>query len=110
MKVWIILVAAIVIETIATSALRFSAGFTKLVPSAIVICGYAMSFYLLSLTLKDIPVGIAYAAWAGIGITLITVVGWIFLGQRLGAGQILGFGLIAIGVIVLRVFTPPSAA
>ena len=77
MKNWFFLAIAIVSETIATSALKSSAGFTRLLPSLLVMAGYGIAFYFLSLTLRTIPVGIAYAVWSGVGIVLITLVGWL---------------------------------
>ena len=106
---WLYLTIAIVAEVVGTSFLRASEGFTKLVPSVLVIAGYGLAFFFLSLTLKDIPVGIAYAIWSGAGVTLIAAIGWIFFGQKLDAPAILGMGLIVAGVIVLNVFSKASA-
>ena len=74
---YVLLAVAIVAEVVATSALRASEGFSRLVPSVIVVIGYGISFYLLSLTLKSLPVGVVYAVWSGAGIVLITLVGWL---------------------------------
>ena len=82
---WLLLGTAIVAEVIGTSALKASAGFTRLGPSLVVVAGYGVAFYLLSLTLRHIPVGVAYAVWSGLGIVLIAAVGWLFYGQRLDA-------------------------
>ena len=106
---WLYLTIAIVAEVVGTSFLRASEGFTKLVPSVLVIAGYGLAFFFLSLTLKDIPVGIAYAIWSGAGVTLITAIGWIFFGQKLDAPAILGMGLIVAGVIMLNGFSKASA-
>lgn len=105
MKQWLFLGVAIVSEVIATSAMKSSEGFTKLIPSLIVVFGYVAAFYFLSLTLKTIPVGIAYAIWAGLGIVLIAAVGWMAFGQKLGLPAILGMGLILLGVFVINVFS-----
>lgn len=105
MNKWLILGMAIVAETIATAAMKSSEGFTKLVPSAIVIIGYAIAFYSLSLTLRSIPVGIAYAIWSGVGIVLITVIGWTFFGQKLDLPALIGIGLIIAGVVTMNVFS-----
>ncbi|WP_028448575.1 MULTISPECIES: DMT family transporter [Chitinibacter] len=105
MKPWLILLLAIVAETIATSALKASEGFSKLGPSLIVIAGYGVAFYCLSLTLRTIPVGIAYALWSGIGIVLITVASWWLYGQKLDLAALLGIALIVSGVIVMNVFS-----
>jgi small multidrug resistance pump len=75
----------------------------------IVVVGYAAAFYFLSLTLKVIPVGVAYAIWSGVGVALIAVIGWIFFGQRLDAPAILGMGMIIGGVVVLNVFSSSVA-
>lgn len=99
---------AIIAEVIATSAMRLSEGFTRLLPSLVVIIGYAIAFYFLSLTLKFIPVGIAYAIWSGIGIVLISAVAWAVFGQKLDAAALLGIGLIMAGVIVINVFSHMS--
>jgi small multidrug resistance pump len=99
------LAGAIVAETIGTTALSQTAGFTRLVPSAIVAVSFAVSFYLMSLALRTIPVGIAYAIWAGVGIILITLLGWVFLKQRLDAAAFIGIVLIIAGVVTLRIFS-----
>lgn len=108
MKNWLFLGAAIVAEVIATSNLKASAGFTKLWPSLFVVLGYALAFYLLSLTLKTIPVGIAYAIWAGLGIVLISLSGWVVFGQRLDLPSVVGMALIITGVVVINVFSEAS--
>ncbi|TYQ21279.1 UNVERIFIED_ORG: small multidrug resistance pump [Zoogloea ramigera] len=105
MKNWLFLVIAIVSETIATSALKSSAGFTKLLPSLLVVAGYGIAFYFLSLTLRTIPIGIAYAVWSGVGIVLIALVGWLVFGQKLDTPALLGMGLIVAGVVVMNVFS-----
>jgi small multidrug resistance pump len=102
---WLYLAIAIVCEVLATSALKASEGFTRLVPSIMVALGYSVSFYCLSLTLRSIPVGIAYAVWAGTGLVLITLVGWLVFNQVLDVAAFVGIGLIAAGVIVLNVFS-----
>ncbi len=106
---WIYLAVAIVSEVIATSALKSSEGFTKLYPSIVVVIGYGLAFYFLSLTLRTIPVGIAYAVWSGVGIVLVSLVGWIIYGQRLDAAAFAGIALIATGVVVLNVFSKSAA-
>lgn len=109
MNKWLMLGIAIVAETIATSALKSSEGFSKLVPSAIVLVGYGVAFYFLSLTLRSIPVGIAYAVWSGVGIVLITTVGWAFFGQKLDAPALIGMALIIAGVVIMNVFSSAGA-
>ena len=96
---------AIIAEVIATTALRASEGFTQLWPSAISIAGYVVAFYFLSLTLKTMPVGIAYAIWSGVGIVLISLAGWLIYKQLLDLPAILGMGLIMAGVIVINLFS-----
>jgi small multidrug resistance pump len=102
---WLYLAIAISCEVVATSALKASEGFTRWQPSLVVVAGYGLAFYFLSLTLRTIPVGVAYAVWSGAGVVLITLVGWMFLGQKLDAAAFLGICLIATGVIVLNVFS-----
>ena len=102
---WLYLVVAIVLEVIATSALKASEGFTKPWPSAVVVVGYAAAFYLLSLTLRTMPVGVVYAVWSGVGVVLITAVGWLIFKQELDAPALIGIGLIASGVVVLNFFS-----
>jgi len=106
---WLYLTLAIVSEVIATSALKASLGFSKLVPSLIVITGYCASFYLLALTLRSIPLGIAYATWSGVGLALVTLIGWFMYDQKLDIAALSGIGLIFLGVIVLSVFSKSSA-
>lgn len=105
MQNWVFLSIAIVAEVIATSALKSSEGFSRLWPSLIVIAGYLLAFYFLSLTLRTIPVGIAYAIWAGLGIVLIAVSSWLLYGQKLDFPAILGMGLIIAGVVTINVFS-----
>jgi len=102
---WVFLSIAIIAEVIATSALKSAEGFTKLVPSIIVILGYGIAFYFLSLTLKTIPVGIAYAIWSGVGITLISMIGYFVYKQTLDLPAIIGILLIIAGVIVINLFS-----
>ncbi len=105
MSQWLFLSIAIAAEVIGTSFLKSSEGFTRLGPSVVVIAGYVTAFYFLSLTLKTMPVGIAYAVWCGAGIVLITLIGWTFLAQRLDAAALAGIGLILAGVIVIYTFS-----
>ncbi len=102
---WLFLSIAIISEVMATSALKSSNGFTQLWPSLVVVAGYAAAFFFLSLTLRTIPVGIAYAIWSGAGIVLITLIAWLFLGQTLDGPAIVGLALIVAGVVVLNVFS-----
>jgi small multidrug resistance pump len=106
---YLLLAIAIVAEVIATSALRASDGFTRLVPALVVVVGYALSFYLLSLALRSIPVGVVYAVWSGTGIVLITVVAALLFKQIPDWPAVMGMGLIVAGVVVLNVFSKASA-
>ncbi|HRB29609.1 MAG: SMR family transporter [Nitrosomonas sp.] len=105
MQPWVFLSIAIISEVIATSCLKASEGFTRFWPSVVVVIGYLLAFYLLSLTLKTIPVGIAYAVWSGVGIVLIAMVGWLFLGQKLDMPAIIGLVFIITGVMVINIFS-----
>lgn len=106
---YLYLAVAILSEVIATSFLKVSDGFTRPIPSAITVVGYAISFYFLSLALRTIPTGIAYAIWSGVGIVLITAIAWIFQGQKLDAPALGGLGLIVAGVVVINVFSKATA-
>ncbi|KDR41827.1 multidrug transporter [Caballeronia glathei] len=106
---YVLLAIAIVAEVVATSALRASDGFTRLIPAIVVVVGYGISFYLLSLTLRSIPVGIVYAVWSGAGIVLITLVAALLFKQIPDLPAVLGMGLIVAGVVVLNVFSKVSA-
>ncbi len=109
MQKWLYLFVAIVAEVAGTSALKSAEGFTRLVPSCIVVVGYATAFYFLSLTLKAIPVGIAYAIWSGAGTALIVLIAWVFMGQKLDAAAGVGILLIIAGVLVLNLFSKAAA-
>lgn len=102
---YLFLLCAIVAEVIATSALKATNGFTNAVPSIIVVAGYAAAFYFLSLTLRTLPVGIAYAIWSGLGIVLISIVGWVVYKQALDLPAVIGMSLIIAGVIVINAFS-----
>jgi small multidrug resistance pump len=102
---YLMLGLAILAEVIGTSALKASDGFTRLAPSAITVVAYAVSFYLLSLALRTMPIGIAYAIWSGVGIVLISAVGWLHYGQRLDLPAVIGLGLIVAGVLVVNLFS-----
>ena len=109
MKNWIFLCVAIIAEVIATSALKISEGFSKPIASVIVVLGYIIAFYCLSLTLKTIPVGIAYAIWSGVGIVLVTTIAWIVFDQKLDVWGIIGIALIMSGVLVLNLLSKTSS-
>ena len=102
---WMHLAIAIVAEVIATSALKAAAGFTRPLPSLVVVAGYGLAFYFLSLTLLVIPMGVAYAVWSAVGIALVSLIGWLVYDQRLDAPALLGMGLIVAGVAVIQLFS-----
>ena len=109
MQQWIYLTVAIFSEVIATSALKATEGFSRLGPSLIVVAGYAAAFFFLSLTLRTIPVGLAYATWSGLGIVLIAIVGWLAFGQKLDAWAVLGMSLIVAGVLIMNLLSKTAA-
>ena len=102
---YLYLAIAIVAEVAATSALKASAEFTRLVPSLIVVVGYAVAFYFMTLVLRTIPVGITYAIWSGVGIVLVTVVGIFLYNQMPDLPAIIGIALIIAGVLVIHLFS-----
>lgn len=102
---YVYLGVAIVAEVVATTALKASESFTRPMPSVITVVGYALAFYFLSLTLRVLPTGVAYAIWSGVGIVLISLVSWLYYKQSLDAPAIIGMGLIITGVVVLNVFS-----
>ncbi len=99
------LAIAIIAEVAATSALKASAEFTRLVPSLIVIVGYGIAFYCMTLVLRSIPVGVTYAIWAGLGIVLVTIVGAILYKEIPDLPAVIGIGLIIAGVVVINVYS-----
>ena len=102
---YLYLAIAIVSEVIGTSALKASNEFTRVVPSLITLVAFLTAFYFLSLTLRTIPVGIAYAIWSGVGIVLISLIGRFVFGQTLDLPALIGMGLIVAGVVVINVFS-----
>ncbi len=102
---YVYLALAILAEVVGTSALKASEEFTKLIPSIIVIAGYGLAFYLMTLVLRTIPIGITYAVWSGVGIVLIAVVGTIFYKQIPDVPAIIGMALIISGVVVIHLFS-----
>ncbi|MFZ9198138.1 MAG: DMT family transporter [Paracoccaceae bacterium] len=105
LRTYLFLLAAIVLEVVATTALARSASFTRLVPSLIAIFGYAGAFWLLSVPLRVMPTGVVYALWSGLGIVLITAVAWVWQRQILDTAALLGLGLIMVGVLVIHLFS-----
>ena len=102
---YVYLSIAIIAEVIATSALKASGEFTRLVPSAVVVVGYGIAFYSLTFVLRTIPIGVAYAIWSGVGIALISIVGFVMYRQVLDWPAILGIGLIIAGVVVINTYS-----
>ena len=102
---YLFLALAILAEMVATSALKASEEFTKLVPSVVVLAGYGLAFYFMTLVLRTIPIGITYAIWSGVGIVLIAIVGAIFYKETPDLPAIVGMGLIISGVIVIHLFS-----
>jgi small multidrug resistance pump len=102
---WLTLAAAILFETIGTTALKASDGFTRLWPSIVVVLAYGVSFWLLALVLRVMPVGIAYAVWSGLGICFIAAIGLLVFGQKLDAPALVGMGLIVAGILVINLFS-----
>ncbi len=102
---YIFLAVAIIAEVTATSALKACEGFTRLIPSILVIVGYGVAFYCLTIVLQTIPVGITYAVWAGLGIILVAIVGMVYYKQVPDIPAIIGMGLIIAGVVVIYVFS-----
>jgi small multidrug resistance pump len=105
MSHWLLLAVAIVAEVVGTSFLKASDGFTRLWPSVAVVTSYCIAFYFLALTLRTLPVGIAYAVWAGAGIALIALIGWAIFGQALDRPAAVGISLIVAGIMVLQLFS-----
>ncbi len=101
----IFLVLAIITEVIATSALKATDGFTRPWPSALTLVGYAISIYLLALTVRTMPVGIVYAVWSGAGIVLIAAIAWVYYRQAIDTPGLIGIALILAGVLVVNLFS-----
>ncbi|WP_299191219.1 SMR family transporter [uncultured Litoreibacter sp.] len=108
-KHYLFLLFAVIAETVGTSALQSSQQFTRLWPSVLVVVAYAISFYLLALTLKYMPVGIMYAIWSGLGIVLIAGIGLIYFGQKLDLPAFVGLTLIIAGIVVIHLFSKSAA-
>ena len=102
---WLWLICAIAAETVGTTALKASNGFTRLWPSIVTLICFFTALFLLSQVLRVLPVGVAYAIWSGLGIVLIAAIGWIAFGQRLDAPAVIGMGLIVAGIVVMQLFS-----
>ena len=105
---WVYLVFAILAEVIATSALKASDGMTQAPAAAVTVIGYAVSFYFLGLAFRTIPLGVAYAVWAGVGIVTVTLIGIYWFGQPIGVWEMAGIGMIVGGVLMLRLMSAPA--
>ena len=108
MNKWAYLLLAIISEVVATASIKSTEEFTNLIPSVVVIVGYCAAFYFLSLTLDEIPLGIAYAIWSAVGIVGVALIAVIFHDQRLDAGAMIGMGLIIAGIVVMRLYSTMS--
>ena len=106
---FVYLAIAVVAEVIATSALKASEEFTRLWPSVIVVVGYGVAFYLLSICLRTIPLGVTYAIWSGLGVLFTGIIGWVVYKEHLDAPALIGMGLIVAGVVVIRMFSTTGA-
>lgn len=109
MNNYLYLALAIIAETMATTALKMSEQFTRPLPSVVVVIGYAAAFYLLSLSLRTIPIGVAYAVWSAVGIVLVTVAGMVMFKQEPDLPAVIGLLLIIAGVVTINVFSRMSA-
>jgi small multidrug resistance pump len=109
MQTYLFLIIAIVAEVIGTSALKASQGFSQVLPSIVVVVGYGVAFYFLSLTLRTFPVGLAYAIWSGAGIVLVSAAGWVLYGQRLDLWGFIGVGFIIAGVLIVNLLSKSAA-
>jgi small multidrug resistance pump len=105
MNHWLALAVAIFAEVIGTTALKASNEFTRLIPSAFVVAGYGTAFYFMAISMRALPVGIMYAIWSGMGIVLVSIIGWLVYKQTLDLPSLVGIGLIISGVIVINLFS-----
>lgn len=106
---YLYLAIAILAEVVATSLLKLSDGFTRPLPTAAMALGYGVAFYFLSLTLRTVPTGIAYAIWSGVGVVLIATIAWLFQGQKLDPAAMIGMAMIVGGVVVMNLFSSSVA-
>ncbi len=108
MPPFLILIVAVLFETIGTTALQASQQFSRLGPSIVVVVAYGISFFLLSITLKFMPVGVVYALWSGMGIVFIAIIGLLVFGQKLDLAAVLGLAMIVGGIVVIHLFSNAS--
>ncbi|MCV2881233.1 SMR family transporter [Actibacterium sp. XHP0104] len=104
-RAYLLLLIAVVAETIGTASMQASQQFTRLWPSVLVVVGYGVAFYFMAQTLKYMQVGMVYAIWSGLGIVLIAIFGWLIFGQKIDLGGLVGLGLIVAGVLVIHLFS-----
>ena len=102
---YLFLAIAIVCEVLATASLKATQGFTRLTPSVLTVAGYAAAFYFLSLTMKVMPTGVVYATWSGVGIVLISTIGWLHYRESLNLPTMLGLAMIVVGVVTVNLFS-----
>ena len=105
---YLYLALAIIAEVVATTFLKLSDGLSKPLPSAVTLSGYAVAFYFLSLTLRNMPTGLVYAVWSGVGVVLVATIAWVFQSQKLDAAALCGIGLIVSGVVVMNLSSSAS--
>ncbi len=105
---YVFLLLAILAEVVATSALKASDSFTKLGPTVLMIVGYGVAFYLMSIVMRALPTGVTYAIWAGLGVVLISLYGYFFANEKLDLAACIGMSFIVIGVVVINVFSTAS--
>ncbi len=103
--IYLLLAVAITFEVVGTTALKLSDGFTKAGPSILALACYAVAFYCLAVAMRTLPAGIVYAIWSGLGIFLIAIIGWLYLGQSLDVPAVIGLALILAGVLVINMFS-----
>lgn len=109
MKAYFFLLVAILCEIGATTALKMSEQFTRLWPGVLTVAGYGVAFYCLSLALRTIPVGVAYAVWSGVGIVFIALIGWLAFKQRLDLPAVVGMAMIVVGVLIINLFSKTAS-
>ncbi len=109
MHPYILLGIAIASEVVATSALKSSASFTRLGPSVLAVLGYGLAFFCLARVMGHMSTGVVYAIWSGLGIVLISLVGWLLYGQKLDMAAVAGMALIVVGVLVIQLFSSAGA-
>ena len=103
-KLMLYLALTVLFEAFGTACIQASQQFTRLMPSLGVVVGYGLAFWFLSLTLRDLPLGIVYATWSGFGILLATLSGWVVFGQRIDMAGLLGIGLVCTGIVVMHLY------